>query len=381
MLSRFYEAIFCSIDRRFYDLPKNYIIHGELEPLPEWEIDLFLDKGESDYFERREPYILPAINGLFDYRSLLCNIFIGDTAVAFIAIDEINDPLNNRDYSLAVFLKDIFTKGLKRTEIISSTTSQSMDGFLKELLKGESVDHVGLENAGRIMGWRMDDPFVCMVAEPVNPLYGDSTLKVTAEKIAGSIEGIIYTIFEHRIVVVLNSRLALRAGFSDVEAIILKRIANRKSRMRVGQSLPFSDLHNLVYFYDQAVQVIALGQRMAPVDAESIDSCYRANDYLLDLIIDRFVVDTAPEALIPVGLAELIKHDKAKGRDLTGVLHEFLRCDRSIARTARQLYLSRSSLIAKIRKIDSILQMDLENADTRLLLVLSLKAYYRDLQA
>ncbi len=87
----------------------------------------------------------------------------------------------------------------------------------------------------------------------------------------------------------------------------------------------------------------------------------------------KYRKNTIPEALIPEGLQHLIEHDKRKGTAYVQLLRYYLDNERSIVKTIRTAYISRSTFIYQIQKIQEIMQIDLNVPDNRLLLQVILR--------
>ena len=77
--------------------------------------------------------------------------------------------------------------------------------------------------------------------------------------------------------------------------------------------------------------------------------------------------------LCPPGLLRLLEHDLKKGSDHIRTLRVYLDNESNASRSAEQLYVHRNSFLKRLERIAKILDMDLEDPDTRLLLRICLR--------
>ena len=162
---------------------------------------------------------------------------------------------------------------------------------------------------------------------------------------------------EH-LVVVCN---LTRAG-TDEEGM-LRRISGVfvPGLLAVGASTGYADLKNTFYYYNQTLAAARLGSLGAPGEA-----CWRYGDYLLDDMLRRVRLRQIPDALTPTGLLALMEHDRTHGTELTRLLRGYLDRDRNVTRTARDLFLTRSTCIRHLEQVREISGLDLDDADVRL---------------
>ena len=72
-------------------------------------------------------------------------------------------------------------------------------------------------------------------------------------------------------------------------------------------------------------------------------------------------------------LLELISYDREKGSQLFETFKTYLICERDIPKTAEKLIIHRTTLTYRLKKIQALMDLDLEDADVRLYLQLSLR--------
>ena len=139
--------------------------------------------------------------------------------------------------------------------------------------------------------------------------------------------------------------------------------------MVAGISNPFRDLYDARSFFRQAEVALDCGRMVAP----------RGNLYYFDsyALIDMVVNSTASlraDLYYPLGMQTLIEHDKTASVSYIETLRVFLEENMSYTAAARVLYIHRSTLIDRINRIEKELGVDLNDAESRLRILISLKA-------
>jgi DNA-binding PucR family transcriptional regulator len=143
----------------------------------------------------------------------------------------------------------------------------------------------------------------------------------------------------------------------------------RKLRLVCGVSRPFTDLNESAYAYYQALSALDVGRGIDP-DI----SVYRFEDYILNLLIRNAVADIPVRYFYTDGMSRLAEHDRSSPVSYLDTLRTYLDCSMSIAETARQMHLHRSSLIDRLERITQLLNCDLTDPGVRLALQIVLFA-------
>lgn len=371
-----HQTIFHTVNCKTEKLPPGYVIHEDLSSWPLWEVNAWLEgvKNGSVNMElarsAKKPYTLPATKD-FPYRSLCSNVFIGDQYAATISLDEIGKPFTIREEILLDFLGGLLSHALKRDLNVNTSTTFVMGKCISGLLANQPVKHSELRSAAQGARWSTGDPFLCIVAEPINPLYTGGILSQTGEKLARTFDGIAYAIASNAIVLVVNLSKS-ELGVSEVIARILHELQKRKCRTQMGVSTVFDNLEDLFVHYRQCIKALEYGHDHYP-ECEDI-VYYRYDEFLTESIIQNIRDHATPEAVCPIGLRQLIDYDEKHGTSLTVTLNEYLDNNMVVSETSRKLAVHRNTLIGKLKRIVEIIGMDLDDADTRFAIMLALRA-------
>ncbi|MBS6397940.1 MAG: helix-turn-helix domain-containing protein [Clostridiales bacterium] len=135
-----------------------------------------------------------------------------------------------------------------------------------------------------------------------------------------------------------------------------------------GISYPFYKILNARYYYREASIALEMGEMMNP------DRRMRHfAEYVLRYMVFGCVGELPLSCLMPPGLTRLYKHDVVSQTSYIETLKVYLDNNMNMAQTARELYVHRSTLVERLKNIETLLGMDLKNADSRLQLSLILK--------
>ena len=103
---------------------------------------------------------------------------------------------------------------------------------------------------------------------------------------------------------------------------------------------------------------------------KEIGNIYSGKEYVLPYILSEMQRTVVSEALHPA-LKTLREYDLRHHTAFYDTLYVYLKNERSIAQTARELNLHRNSLLYRLKRLDELLDGDLNNPSVRLHILLS----------
>ena len=138
-------------------------------------------------------------------------------------------------------------------------------------------------------------------------------------------------------------------------------------RLRCGVSNPFRYIRDLRGFCDQAQAALRQEEQTGLIFYRSI---------MLEQMLSHIPAEETHFLVSP----DIFRLEEAEGRysfSLVETLRVYLECNCNLNRTAERLYLHKNTLLYRLNHIRSILRCDLNDADERLLLMLSFKLRQR----
>lgn len=139
--------------------------------------------------------------------------------------------------------------------------------------------------------------------------------------------------------------------------------------LKIGISQEFTDPFLARSYYLQALAALDNGSRIRPDE-----TLYHFRDYVLYELISNAQADLPLDMYYPDGLRQLIEHDKASSISYVDTLRTYLNNHMAVTKTARDLFIHRSTLLERLDRIETILKEDLKDPDIRLQLQILLKA-------
>ncbi|MDR2197223.1 MAG: helix-turn-helix domain-containing protein [Coriobacteriales bacterium] len=355
------QMLFSVVDRELYQLPRDYLqpsIDNNNPALGVFALDRFYD----DALTHRKPFLLPENRS---YRTLVQNIFVDSHLVATLSFDEVGGGFTQRDYALIVILAEFIANGISYHDEWNTSAPQLLDEQIHLLLDGRQPNAEELSSALRTMGWMIEESYYCIVATPLNPLYPSGLLAANARHACAQASHMIYAIYDHTIIFIVN---ADHATFSHDEIVELVTSELDRLLVQLGVSNIFNGFAMLGVHCRLARAAQQLGSQQDPDRA-----VYRFQDYFLAYLVARVKESTPLEAIIPRGLLQLKRYDEKYGTDFVHVFRVFLKNDMRIASAARELFLHRNTLSHKISQIKFITRLDFENdPDVRLSALIAL---------
>lgn len=372
---RQFQTLFHVVDKRRYSLPERYVVREDQAPWPAWEVDAWNDGVKSGIIDMdiihnaTRPYFLPATT-YFPYRALCMNVFLGTGYEATVSLDEVEGGYSRRDESVLCFFAKVITSAIRRDISTNTSITYALDQRLKQMLSNEPLSEIDIRNAINSIGWNVDDPYICIVAIATNPFYATGVLVQVGEKVCKDVSGLIYQVVNKAIVFIKNRRDD-GAPIRDLAERIRSSLQKRSCKMQLGISNIFYDFTFLFYYYRQAEKTIEWGREgLRSLYDEAI---FYYDDYIMRSIVANICDHAAAEVICPTGLMLLIEYDRAHGKDLVPILHEYLNNNMNVSETSRKLFIHRNTLINKLRKINDVMQINLDDGDKRLEVMLALR--------
>lgn len=294
------------------------------------------------------------------------SLFNGKVLVGIFAIFPLHHPLTKGELILASYLSDKIYLALSRHSKILGSNINTLQKLLSDLLRLLPVDRGALEHCLQQRGGELTDTFVCI---KIKAFYEDTDISV--EYICSILEASFEfcVAFEHESIIAVFINLS-RTSHNNTAALseALEKITENLL-VKAGISYPFNDLSKAYFYYRQACCAFEIGYALNPGKM-----VFNFSDCLLSYMTAKCIGEFPLDVLYPPEILALIEHDKSSSVKYMDTLKLYLDCNLSITNTSKALDIHRSTLIARIKNITSILTGSLEDPDYRLLLNILLRA-------
>ena len=302
----------------------------------------------------------PLLLNLMGRSTLSVNIFDQDEYLGCITVFGEYREIRPSDPELCVYFAQMLKQAIQRDPLLAGERA-ALRRAVRDVVSGQPQD----PEHSRLIGLNNHkESRVCALFRPVNDM-------------APMPSGYVASLVENR----FPDSLAFEIGGHVAALIVPGSEAGLKEfcssmQMNCGISQPFTDLYDARSAFGQAAGAMKNGLQKQAADPpyDAAGNIFFFEDYLLDQLLANAVGETPVRFFFPEGLKRLAAHDLSSEISYIETLRIYLNNNMSIARTAREMTLHRSSLIDRLARIDQLLGCDLADPDTRLTLQIALRA-------
>ena len=350
-------------------MPPDYVMSSSKEFIPHAIIEDF--KNDTEYLET---YAHRSAQ-LWEFSPnqpscLYMNLWDGEIYRGRLLVVQYHRAFHRADYRLTEVLTQRAMVLLGRKKLGVDRPHRSMDDIVFDLLEGRATEPQEVGRLNRMLGWNRNDPTLCI---RMRPQRSDESILMThalhSELFRAFPEG--YILFaEQQQCVVLNLNRE-----NDSLPMLRHRLAPlcRDYCLYAGLSSPVDGLREWPVAWREAG--IALDRAFALRDERWL---IPFSDCAMDLLLDSLQPPFQLTHLVAPELYQLLRHDRLHNTSYFQTLRTYLLLERDIPRTSEKLIIHRTTLLYRLRKIEDILALNLNDPGRRLYLLMSLKILDRE---
>ncbi|MCD7842538.1 MAG: helix-turn-helix domain-containing protein, partial [Lachnospiraceae bacterium] len=297
------------------------------------------------------------------YPILYINLWDGSRYQGRICIDELETPIEPGHYAALDYLGHMTEESLRNKTLFRMNFRNELQSFFTEYLEGKIKEPAQLVQALDNLNWKQNDRYLCLRMEGQQQNIRMLSTAATLNHIETLIQGGNAFIHRDGITIIVNLSWS-HARMNDV--ISSFAILLREGLLKMGVSSELGSFLQLPQGYTQACMALELGQQ-----SSSMTWCYRFDDYLLDYLVKEGTKQLSPELLCSSKLSLLKKYDEKNNTDLYHTLWLFLKNERNILKTSRELFIHRSTLLYRLDRIRKVADVNLDDPAERLILNMS----------
>lgn len=292
---------------------------------------------------------------------LVVRLNIGPKNVGHLVATDQLRPISPWDYRAVALLRDVMVQLLRRDEFVRSSDGFYYEYLIADLLDGR-VDAVQLRDRLVYADLHFEALTYLTVAEPARSsrYLNASHLRSRFERLLPGSRSMMY---KGQILLITTRRAGQPVSPEETDAF---RRCCREEGLYCGRSNPFFQPEELPDFYRQAVQALELGAAGGP-------SLYVYGDLAAAHLCSLICQAERPEVLAHPAVRLLLRADREKGTELAQTLYHFLRCERNSFAAADRMHIHRNTLLYRMKKVEQLVQLDLDDPGEREYLWLSLR--------
>ena len=296
---------------------------------------------------------------------LYVNLWDGEVYRGRLLVIEHRHAFSSSDYMLTEFLTQRASLLMGRGKPGESAPYRSMDDVVSDLLNRRKMDPTDEAQLLTMLGWGKNDKFTCIRVqsqqEDVAPVLNHVLHSDLFRTFPGS-----YIMFErYRQCVILNLS---RQNTTLPQLRYLLAPLCRDYCLYAGISSPVHGIRELHMAYHQADVALSQAFRL-----RSDRWILAFSDCALDYILSNLRTDLPALHLAAPELRLLMDMDAEKGTQYFDTLRTFLLLERDIPKTAAALIIHRTTLLYRLKKIQTLTELNLNDPQKRLYLLLSLR--------
>lgn len=321
--------------------------------------DVLLSPMYEDSFQTMGPQLW--IDEVFPFDSLYCNIVVDGAFRGRILVDEQVHPFKISDYALLQMLHDDIVALMCRQPLLIDDLHVGIWKHLSDIIEGAAPDHDTIERIKRRAGWQNCKQFECFV---VRLLERDLTIgsgHVNCALIEQTAAGCRAFVHNDAIVAIIPFQENEGNPGALPQDLLL---VMRDRLMKAGVSNGFSKLEDIKKAYQQAKLALETGERTG-----STEWVFYCDDYLLSYMLGNCNGGLNALTLCHSKLQALIDYDAQRNLEYVKTLKSYVENNCSQVETCRELFLHRSTLLQRLKRIEEITRLNLDDKKTRLYLL------------
>lgn len=336
------------------------------EMVPQRYLDEFrIDVEYQKTYQHRHAALWRDFSRGWLHETVYVNIYDGDVYQGRLLLLENGTPFRKRDYMIAELLAQQALVLIKAKRGVRPPGTRGTDDILWDILCGKRTAAAEFSVFLSTLKWEQTDMFLCVRLQRQEPIKTDAMEAVLHRELLMAMPGSYIMVISGQQCVIVNlTKTPMSLG--DVRYALSPLC--RDYYQFGGISSPVSGMRDLPVAYTQAGE--ALEQAFHQRDTQWL---VYFRDCALKYMMMHFSAPMRLRHLVAPQLTKLLEYDREKDGQLFETFKAFLENERDIPRTSEALIIHRTTLQYRLKKIRSLVDMDLEDPDTRLYLLLSLR--------
>lgn len=342
--------------------------HAEVVIVPDEIISAF--KYDEDYRRISEEKQIFYYEGeMLPHRVLCKNLFQGKKFLFRIIITECIRPFRKTDELLLDYLSDHVLRSLQQYSPHYFSANEGLVLLLSEALETGKSNRQAINSELLKLSWSSSNTYrVVSVQVSSFDLY-ISTLNYYSGEIARLFPAAFAFPFQDRIVLIINeTKSGPLETYSDILSVFI-----RENNFRVGISNYSDDLFSIQTMDRQAEMALTIGLSEKPMVW-----IHWFSRYTLQYIYNMLTSNTDLGQLYSPIYYRLERYDKENGTSYLETLRVYLKCRMNTVQAAKDLFIQRSTMIYRLKRIREITDNNLEDPDDLLHLYLTFSIIERE---
>ena len=301
------------------------------------------------------------------YQILYRNLWHQGHYTGRILVDAVRSPIKPGNFYTLDYLGQLLESGIKSEQLVWLSIESDLGRFFSRCMETKTVDEAAAGKYLQALDWKWNDNYVVMKIVTTQKGFTVISSYATIGQIELQLPESKAFFHDSGVYVVMN----LTQGEKSVaEAVWRLSVLIREGLLKLGISSVIHDFRQFLLACRQAD--IALDHGLA---SDSMMWYYYFDNYKLDYMIRCAAKEMPLHMLTSDALPRLLNYDQENGTELYRTLKIYLMREQNVLQTAKELFIHRSTLAYRLKKIQKLINADFDNPEERLKLLIS---FYMD---
>lgn len=300
-----------------------------------------------------------------NHRFISKNIMVLDHSAAMLHIVEKNTTLTCGSLDAAASISAILSIEIERNNLLHYKKGILHEQLIIDLLEKKIANMQELNARAKNIGWHFSNYFCCLTVVTESEFLTDEQLAhalTELNQIITSSKGIIYN---GSILLIINTQS--NKLFNSTTTNALRDFLDNK-KLFAGLSRFSARILDIPELYSQAVHAIKIGSSVNPQKR-----FYPYSEFSLFAFYDDCLQNDNIKNYYHPALDILNAYDEKNHTDLMITLRHYVNNRNNQVKTASQLYIHRTTLLHRVKKIEEVMNVDLDDPDTNFHILLSFR--------
>lgn len=367
--------------------PISYTLHEEenISSLSEYLVDYLTKKSSNVKSYSFVSVPDPVVDTYFYY---IYPVSGDGSLLGYLAIRTSTKEIDEFDQLTVDLARNICSIQFIKQKLVLGAKEQAMDSFFSQLLTRQIEDEKRILQYANFIQWNIFQPHRFAVlsillseSETANSSFIEQQEKKTLvwnqikSCFAKLDDDILCASHDEKYFIIVpeaKERKQPQMYWASLYEKLRKWVTNGtlKCQVLLGIGGKTNVLQDYFMSYQQAI--LALNVVSNRFQEEGFSFFEELGSYTILYHLDHY---TAMDLFVKKQIGPVLTYSEEKSMDLFNTLHVFLQNNGNIKNTADSLYIHRSSLLYRLEKIESLLNIDLNQAEVRFNIMLAFKLY------
>ena len=309
----------------------------------------------------KKPVLYPADQT--GYRILYRNLWNGERYEGRILVDEVQNTIQPGDYYVIDYLGKVLELFIRRRHLVWLSIGNDVEKFLQDCMQKNEMDDRQAVSYLQYLHWNRFDRYICLRIESEQIAFNLISSSALLGRIETQIQSGKAFYMDNGIVVVVNLSYH---HVTAAETVSRLAVLMREGLLKIGISSEVRDFMLIPKAYRQARIALDFGRI-----SNSMYWYFYFDDYMLEYMVDCASKEIPLDMLCADALEKLRRYDAENNAELYHTLEVYLRLEKNVLRTAKELFIHRSTLSYRLDRIQKVINVNLDDPKERLKLEIS----------